>query len=94
MLLVGIARAAPGRNPAWTQKASILSEFGTEQLELIQTSLKTGNPEYARKTEAVIAFMNKLFPDRVNPAPDTVSSPHPPSCSCLHWTAAGLQDSR
>ncbi|EIE24199.1 glycoside hydrolase [Coccomyxa subellipsoidea C-169] len=47
-----------GRNPTWTQKASILSEFGTEQLELIQTSLKTGNPVYAQKTEAVIKFLN------------------------------------
>ena len=54
-----------GKNPAWTQKASILSEFGTEQLELIQTSLKTGNPEYARKTEAVIRFLNEKYPDRV-----------------------------
>ena len=58
-----------GKNPAWTQKASILSEFGTEQLELIQTSLKTGNPEYARKTEAVITFLNKKYPDRVSIAP-------------------------
>lgn len=58
--------AAP-RNPAWTQKASILSEFGTEQLELIHTSLKTGNPAYARKTEAVIAHLNRLFPDKVCP---------------------------
>ncbi len=57
-----------GKNPAWTQKASILSEFGTEQLELIQTSLKTGNPEYARKTEAVITFLNKKYPDRVSTA--------------------------
>ena len=55
-----------GKNPAWTQKASILSEFGTEQLELIQTSLKTGNPEYARRTEAVIAFLHQKYPDRVS----------------------------
>ena len=54
-----------GKNPGWTQKASILSEFGTEQLELIQTSLKTGNPEYAQKTEAVIKFLNEKYPDRV-----------------------------
>ena len=57
-----------GKNPAWTQKASILSEFGTEQLELIQTSLKTGNPDYARKTEAVIRFLNQKYPDRVSAA--------------------------
>ena len=55
-----------GKNPAWTQKASILSEFGTEQLELIQTSLRTGNPEYARRTEAVIAFLHQKYPDRVS----------------------------
>jgi hypothetical protein len=54
-----------GRNPTWTQKASILSEFGTEQLELIQTSLKTGNPLYAQKTEAVIRFLNDKYPDQV-----------------------------
>ena len=54
-----------GKNPAWTQKASILSEFGTEQLELIQTSLKTGNPEYAQKTEAVIKFLHDKYPDKV-----------------------------
>ncbi|BDA46113.1 Mannosyl-oligosaccharide 1,2-alpha-mannosidase IA [Coccomyxa sp. Obi] len=53
-----------GRNPTWTQKASILSEFGTEQLELIQTSLKTGNPIYAQKTEAVIKFLNDKYPDQ------------------------------
>ncbi|CAK0772077.1 hypothetical protein CVIRNUC_003926 [Coccomyxa viridis] len=53
-----------GKNPAWTRKASILSEFGTEQLELIQTSLRTGNPEYARRTEAVIAFLHQKYPDR------------------------------
>ena len=52
------------RNPTWTQKASILSEFGTEQLELIQTSLKTGNPVYAQKTEAVIKFLNDKYPDQ------------------------------
>lgn len=54
-----------GRNPTWTQKASILSEFGTEQLELIQTSIKTGNPLYAQKTEAVIKFLNDKYPDQV-----------------------------
>ena len=60
-------KAALRRNPSWTHKASILSEFGTEQLELIYTSAKTGNPEYAQKTEAVIAFLNRLFPDKVRP---------------------------
>lgn len=55
-----------GRNPTWTQKASILSEFGTEQLELIQTSLKTGNPLYAQKAEAVIRFLNEKYPDQVS----------------------------
>ena len=58
-----------GKNPAWTQKASILSEFGTEQLELIQTSLKTGNPEYAQKTEAVIKFLHDKYPDKVRTSP-------------------------
>lgn len=55
-----------GKNPTWTQKASILSEFGTEQLELIQTSLKTGNPEYAQKTEAVIRYLYQQYPDKVS----------------------------
>jgi mannosyl-oligosaccharide alpha-1,2-mannosidase len=57
------------RNPTWTQKASILSELGTEQLELIQTSLMTGNPVYAQKTEAVIRFLNQQFPDKVSSSP-------------------------
>ena len=57
------------RNPAWTRKASILSEFGTEQMELIYTSAKTGNPEYARRTEAVIAFLNRLFPGKARATP-------------------------
>lgn len=58
-----------GRNPTWTQKASILSEFGTEQLELIQTSLKTGNPVYAQKTQAVIKFLNDKYPDQARTFP-------------------------
>jgi hypothetical protein len=75
------------RNPSWTHKASILSEFGTEQLELIQTSLKTGNPEYARKTEAVIVFLNRLFPDRVRPHPQLgtlVAAAEGFCAACMH----------
>ncbi len=72
-----------GKNPAWTQKASILSEFGTEQLELIQTSLKTGNPEYAQKTEAVIRFLNEKYPDKVGGSLSTLSGLHVSSCHPL-----------
>ena len=68
-----------GKNPAWTQKASILSEFGTEQLELIQTSLKTGNPVYAQKTEAVIRFLNQKYPDKVGGKPYYSSLIYSPS---------------
>lgn len=78
-----------GHNPTWTQKASILSEFGTEQLELIQTSLKTGNPIYAQKTEAVIKFLNDKYPDQVRACllavdPDLHAGP-------LGFTAVQLQ---
>eukprot|EP00245_Coleochaete_scutata_P018024 TRINITY_DN916_c0_g1_i1.p1 TRINITY_DN916_c0_g1~~TRINITY_DN916_c0_g1_i1.p1 ORF type:complete len:650 (-),score=125.40 TRINITY_DN916_c0_g1_i1:823-2772(-) len=43
-----------GHNEGWTGGGSTLSEFGTEQLEFIGLSQRTGNPKYAQKVEKVI----------------------------------------
>uniref|UniRef100_A0A803M9S0 alpha-1,2-Mannosidase n=1 Tax=Chenopodium quinoa TaxID=63459 RepID=A0A803M9S0_CHEQI len=42
---------------------SILADSGTEQLEFIALSQRTGNPKYQQKVENVISVFNKTFPD-------------------------------
>ncbi|KAK4361711.1 hypothetical protein RND71_016952 [Anisodus tanguticus] len=42
---------------------SILADSGTEQLEFIALSQRTGNPKYQQKVENVILELNKTFPD-------------------------------
>ena len=51
--------------PLTQHKISRGKLFGTKQLELIQASLKTGNPEYAQKTEVGIKFLHDKYPDKV-----------------------------
>ncbi|KAI4355898.1 hypothetical protein L6164_004626 [Bauhinia variegata] len=51
------------RNPSWTGGASILADSGTEQLEFIALSQRTGDPTYQQKVEKVIIQLNKTFPD-------------------------------
>ncbi|KAK7372159.1 hypothetical protein VNO80_05530 [Phaseolus coccineus] len=49
-------------NPSWTGGESILADSGTEQLEFIALSQRTGDPKYQQKVENVIAQLNKTFP--------------------------------
>ncbi|KAK6911104.1 Glycoside hydrolase family 47 [Dillenia turbinata] len=49
-------------NPSWTGGDSILADSGTEQLEFIALSQRTGDPKYQMKVEKVIAELNKNFP--------------------------------
>ncbi|XP_038714010.1 mannosyl-oligosaccharide 1,2-alpha-mannosidase MNS1-like [Tripterygium wilfordii] len=50
------------RNPSWTGGDSILADSGTEQLEFIALSQRTGDPRYQQKVEKVILELNKTFP--------------------------------
>ncbi|KAI4329443.1 hypothetical protein L6164_021707 [Bauhinia variegata] len=60
-----IINLAHGRahNPSWTGGESILADSGTEQLEFIVLSQRTGDPKYQQKVENVIIQLNKTFPD-------------------------------
>ncbi|KAJ4826381.1 mannosyl-oligosaccharide alpha-1,2-mannosidase [Turnera subulata] len=49
-------------NPGWTGGDSILADSGTEQLEFIALSQRTGDPKYQEKAEKVITEINKNFP--------------------------------
>uniref|UniRef100_A0A1U7YN82 alpha-1,2-Mannosidase n=1 Tax=Nicotiana sylvestris TaxID=4096 RepID=A0A1U7YN82_NICSY len=46
-----------------SQGDSILADSGTEQLEFIALSQRTGDPKYQQKVENVILELNKTFPD-------------------------------
>ncbi|KAI4382027.1 hypothetical protein MLD38_008039 [Melastoma candidum] len=50
-------------NFGWTGGNSILADSGTEQLEFITLSQRTGDPKYQQKVENVITELNKTFPD-------------------------------
>ncbi|KAI3814867.1 hypothetical protein L1987_14514 [Smallanthus sonchifolius] len=49
-------------NPGWTGGDSILAYSGTEQLEFIALTQRTGDPKYQQKVENVILVLNKTFP--------------------------------
>ncbi|KAM7480693.1 hypothetical protein LguiA_028906 [Lonicera macranthoides] len=49
-------------NPSWTGGDSILADSGTEQMEFIALSQRTGDPKYQQKAENVIAELSKIFP--------------------------------
>lgn len=49
-------------NPGWTGGESILADSGTEQLEFIALSQRTGDPKYQIKVENVITEIRKNFP--------------------------------
>ncbi|KAL3528500.1 hypothetical protein ACH5RR_007822 [Cinchona calisaya] len=59
--IINLARGNP-HNPQWTGGNSILADSGTEQLEFIALSQRTGNPKYQQKVENVILELNKIFP--------------------------------
>ncbi|KAJ6834118.1 mannosyl-oligosaccharide 1,2-alpha-mannosidase MNS1-like [Iris pallida] len=49
-------------NPSWTGGDSILADSGTEQLEFIALSQRTGDLKYQQKAENVITQLQKTFP--------------------------------
>ncbi|KAL5699617.1 mannosyl-oligosaccharide 1,2-alpha-mannosidase [Ranunculus cassubicifolius] len=49
-------------NPGWTGGESILADSGTEQLEFIALSQRTGDAKYQKKVENVITQIRKNFP--------------------------------
>ncbi|CAN6276854.1 unnamed protein product [Urochloa humidicola] len=49
-------------NPGWTNGDSILADSGTEQLEFIALSQRTGNPKYQQKAENVVRQLQKIYP--------------------------------
>jgi mannosyl-oligosaccharide alpha-1,2-mannosidase len=44
------------------QASSTLADLGTEQLEFIGLSQRTGNPKYKQRVEKVIMQLRKVFP--------------------------------
>uniref|UniRef100_A0A0C9RPH0 alpha-1,2-Mannosidase n=1 Tax=Wollemia nobilis TaxID=56998 RepID=A0A0C9RPH0_9CONI len=50
-------------NPGWTGGASILADSGTEQVEFIALSQRTGDPKYQDKVEKVIKQFQAIFPE-------------------------------
>lgn len=59
--IINLAHGNP-HNPGWTGGDSILADSGTEQLEFIALSQRTGDPKYQQKAEKVILGLNKTFP--------------------------------
>ncbi|XP_047332909.1 mannosyl-oligosaccharide 1,2-alpha-mannosidase MNS1-like isoform X2 [Impatiens glandulifera] len=59
--IINLAHGNP-RNPGWTGGNSILADFGSEQLEFIALSQRTGDPKYQKKVENVIVQLDKTFP--------------------------------
>ncbi|MQM03728.1 hypothetical protein Taro_036506 [Colocasia esculenta] len=49
-------------NSGWTAGKSILADSGTEQLEFIALSQRTGDPKYRQKVERVITQLRKVYP--------------------------------
>ncbi|KAM1716987.1 hypothetical protein ACFX11_024882 [Malus domestica] len=60
--IINLAHGRP-HNPSWTGGDSILADSGTEQVEFIALSQRTGDPKYQQKAEKVIVELNKTFPD-------------------------------
>ncbi|KQJ84444.1 mannosyl-oligosaccharide 1,2-alpha-mannosidase MNS1 isoform X2 [Brachypodium distachyon] len=66
-------------NFGWTNGDSILADSGTEQLEFIALSQRTGDPKYQLKAENVIRQLQKIYPSDgllpiyINPQSGTAS---------------------
>ncbi|ERN07458.1 mannosyl-oligosaccharide 1,2-alpha-mannosidase MNS1 isoform X1 [Amborella trichopoda] len=58
---INLARGK-AHNPGWTGGNSILADLGTEQLEFIALSQRTGDPKYQKKVENAIFQLKKIFP--------------------------------
>ncbi|RLN03036.1 mannosyl-oligosaccharide 1,2-alpha-mannosidase MNS1-like [Panicum miliaceum] len=67
-------------NPGWNGGNSILADSGTEQLEFIALSQRTGDQKYQQKVENVIRQFQKIFPSdgllpiNINPHSGAVKS--------------------
>ncbi|XP_073139333.1 mannosyl-oligosaccharide 1,2-alpha-mannosidase MNS1-like [Henckelia pumila] len=59
--VINLAHGNP-HNPGWSGGDSILADSGTEQLEFIALSQRTGDIKYQQKVENVILELNKTFP--------------------------------
>ncbi|CAI9757585.1 unnamed protein product [Fraxinus pennsylvanica] len=59
--IINLAHGNP-HNPGWTGGDSILADSGTEQLEFIALSQRTGDQKYQQKAEDVILELKKTFP--------------------------------
>ncbi|XP_062154182.1 mannosyl-oligosaccharide 1,2-alpha-mannosidase MNS1 [Alnus glutinosa] len=59
--IINLVHGRP-HNPGWTGGESILADSGTEQLEFIALSQRTGDPKYQQKVENVILQLNQTFP--------------------------------
>lgn len=49
-------------NPHWTGGSSVLADLGTEQVELIALTQRTGVAKYAEKAENVVLKLREIFP--------------------------------
>ncbi|CAM6075530.1 unnamed protein product [Sphagnum tenellum] len=49
-------------NPGWTGGSSVLADLGTDQLEFIGLSQRTGDPKYKQKVENTIKQLRLSFP--------------------------------
>lgn len=53
------------RNPTWNRRSSTLSEYGTQQLELLTLANLTGVTNYTDKCEAPIRYLNEHHSGKV-----------------------------
>ncbi|KAK9097777.1 hypothetical protein Syun_024822 [Stephania yunnanensis] len=88
--MINLAAGNP-HNPSWTGRESILADSGTEQLEFIALSQRTGDPKYQQKVEKVITELRKNFPaDGLLPI---FLNPHSGSSSYSTITFGAMGDS-
>ncbi|CAN8268881.1 unnamed protein product [Cochlearia groenlandica] len=77
-------------NAIWAGGNSILADSGTEQLEFIALSQRTGDPKYQQKVEKVISVLNKNFPaDGLLPIYINPDTAEPSSYSTTTFGAMG-----
>ena len=78
-------------NPRWAGGASVLSEFGTVQMEMKTLSYHTGNPVYDQKAMAIINVIRRhMPPDGLTP---TYMDPRTAKWTTDHVTLGALGDS-
>mmetsp|Transcript_71341 Transcript_71341/g.125575 ORF Transcript_71341/g.125575 Transcript_71341/m.125575 type:complete len:792 (-) Transcript_71341:54-2429(-) len=79
------------QNPRWAGGASVLSEFGTVQMEMKTLSYHTGNPVYDKKAMNIINVIRRhMPPDGLTP---TYMDPRTAKWTTDHVTLGALGDS-